>query len=240
MCLVVDTSNMRSIYRALSQPAVHSSSEITQPNAPSPLEITFQIRQYKSSPCFPRMEQANMEFLTSPESAWKICLVLIAAAAVYSFLHRSPMNFLWKSISLRGRRDSTAITPPRSISPEKKNANSATSPLSYYHTLPPQRRESLLQLKGVTFRWREVDEAEVRQNALPMTADYTKSPGNLYTPTGFSVDQVKALGDFPDYATLSGIPLPESYPEHDIEKAQPRPYRPFRWAYHQTMCKCRL
>lgn len=181
-----------------------------------------------------------MEFLTSPESAWKIGLILVAATAVYSILYRTTNKSLWSRISLRGRKDSTARTPPRSISPEKKNANSATSPPSYNHALPPQRRESLLQLKGVTFRWRDIDEAEVRQNALPMTADYMKSPGNLYTPTGFSVDEVKALGDFPDYATLSGVPLPDSYPEHDIEKAKPRPYRPFRWAYHQTMCTCRI
>ncbi|KAJ5786128.1 uncharacterized protein N7503_011340 [Penicillium pulvis] len=181
-----------------------------------------------------------MEFLTSPESAWKIGLILVAATAVYSILYRSSNKPLWSRISLRGRKDSTARTPPRSISPEKKNANSATSPPSYNHALPPQRRESLLQLKGVTFRWRDIDETEVRQNALPMTVDYMKSPGNLYTPTGFSVDEVKALGDFPDYATLSGVPLPDSYPEHVIEKAKPRPYRPFRWAYHQTMSLTKL
>ncbi|KAJ5947682.1 hypothetical protein N7466_000697 [Penicillium verhagenii] len=181
-----------------------------------------------------------MGFLLSPESAWKIGLILIAATAVYSILSRSSTKSFWTRISLRGRRDSTARTPPRSISPEKKNANSATSPTSYNHALPPQRRESLLQLKGVTFRWREIDEAEVRQKILPMTADYMKSPGNLYTPTGFSIDEVKALGDFPDYAALSGVPLPESYPEHDIEKAKPRPYRPFRWAYHQTMSLTKL
>ena len=48
--------------------------------------------------------------------------------------------------------------------------------------------------------------------------------------------EVRALGDFPDYAKLSGVPLPQPYPECNIERAIPRPYRPFRWAYHQTMC----
>jgi hypothetical protein len=76
----------------------------------------------------------------------------------------------------------------------------------------------------------------MQKKMLPMTADYRTSPGKLYTPTGFSVDDIKKLGDFPDYATLSGVPLPSAYPEHDIGKAMPRPYRPFRWAYHQTMC----
>lgn len=56
-----------------------------------------------------------------------------------------------------------------------------------------------------------------------------------YTCTEFSVEEIKALGDFPDYAALSGVPLPTPYKEFDITKAKPRPYRPFRWAYHQTM-----
>jgi hypothetical protein len=59
----------------------------------------------------------------------------------------------------------------------------------------------------------------------------------MCTPCDFTVEDIEALGDFPDYATLSGIPLPEPYHDFDIKKAKPRPYRPFRWAYHQTMCK---
>ena len=180
-----------------------------------------------------------MDVLQSQVSAWRIGLVLIAATAVYFTFYRPSSKSLWSRVTLRGRKDSTARTPPRSVSPEKKQNNSASFPSTYNHALPPQRRESLLQLKGQAFRWREIDEAEVRRNMLPVTADYKNSPGNLYTPTGFSVDEVKALGDFPDYATLSGVPLPKAYPEHEIDKARPRPYRPFRWAYHQTMCMCR-
>jgi hypothetical protein len=41
---------------------------------------------------------------------------------------------------------------------------------------------------------------------------------------------------FPDYASLSGIPLPKAYLGFNITRALPRPYRPFRWVYHQTMC----
>lgn len=49
--------------------------------------------------------------------------------------------------------------------------------------------------------------------------------------------EIKAFGRFPDYAALTEVPLPSAYKEFDISKALPRPYRPFRWAYHQTMCK---
>lgn len=62
------------------------------------------------------------------------------------------------------------------------------------------------------------------------------SDWSQYTPTGFATADIKKLGRFPDYAALSGVPLPRSYLEFDINKALPRPYRPFRWTYHQTMC----
>ena len=177
-----------------------------------------------------------MDFLKRLDSASQVGLVFLAATAVY-FLLKCPYRKLFiNKLSLRGRKDSTAKTPPRSISPDKKQANSNSSPQSYNHALPPSRREALLQQKGAVIRWKEVDESEMRQSLLPMTKDYRTSPGHLYTPTGFSVDDLKALGDFPDYATLSGVPLPQPYHEHQIDKALPRPYRPFRWSYHQTMC----
>lgn len=50
-----------------------------------------------------------------------------------------------------------------------------------------------------------------------------------------SKEEIEGYGDFPDYASLSGVRLPNPYPEFKIEKALPRPYRPFRWSYHQTM-----
>jgi hypothetical protein len=40
-----------------------------------------------------------------------------------------------------------------------------------------------------------------------------------------------------DYAALTGVPPPNPVPEgFTIETAKARPYRPFRWEYHQTMC----
>ena len=69
-----------------------------------------------------------------------------------------------------------------------------------------------------------MDVIELQLNALP----------------GFTMEEIRALGDFPDYATLSGVPLPEAYPEFDIRTAKPRPFRPVRWAYHQTMCTLKV
>lgn len=177
-----------------------------------------------------------MDFLKRLNSASQVGLVFLAATAVYFIINYSYKKAFLNRQSLRGRKDSTAKTPPRSISPDKKQANSTSSPQSYNHALPPSRREALLRQKRAVIRWKAVDESEMRQNILPMTKDYRTSPGHLYTPTGFSIDDLKALGDFPDYATLSGVPLPQPYPEHQLDKALPRPYRPFRWSYHQTMC----
>ena len=56
------------------------------------------------------------------------------------------------------------------------------------------------------------------------------------TATGFTLEEIKRLGDFPDYAALSGVPLPRDYEGFEISTAKARPYRPLRWAYHQTMC----
>ncbi|KAJ5586287.1 hypothetical protein N7450_006074 [Penicillium hetheringtonii] len=181
-----------------------------------------------------------MDFLKRLNSASQVGLVFLAATAVYFIINYSYKKAFLNRQSLRSRKDSTAKTPPRSISPDKKQANSTSSPQSYNHALPPSRREALLRQKRAVIRWKAVDESEMRQNILPMTKDYRTSPGHLYTPTGFSIDDVKALGDFPDYATLSGVPLPQPYPEHQLDKALPRPYRPFRWSYHQTMSLTKL
>lgn len=43
--------------------------------------------------------------------------------------------------------------------------------------------------------------------------------------------------EFPDYFKLSGVPLPEPLVNFSVNEAKPRPYRPFRWPYHQTMCE---
>ncbi|KAH8899067.1 hypothetical protein GQ53DRAFT_363966 [Thozetella sp. PMI_491] len=115
---------------------------------------------------------------------------------------------------------------------------------------PPQRRhvlESYSLGSEVVFgktesKGNDVPPEILRRNALPSakTVDLTKgtpsSRRNIYTPTGFSLQDVKELGKFPDYAKLSGVRHPNPCgPEFDINKAVFRPFRPFRWKYHQHM-----
>ncbi|KAF2836810.1 hypothetical protein M501DRAFT_939190 [Patellaria atrata CBS 101060] len=127
------------------------------------------------------------------------------------------------------RRDSGSRTPPRSLSPEKKGSQEPPSP-DYSDTLPPSRRFTLDSIPGL-----KVPLVPEKKRFIPLDVPYDAVDGTAFTATGFSTDDIKALGDFPDYATLSGVPLPEPYPEFDITTAKPRPYRPLRWAYHQTM-----
>lgn len=45
--------------------------------------------------------------------------------------------------------------------------------------------------------------------------------------------------EFPDLFARSGVPLPNPVPDDfDVDKAKPRPYRPFRWEYLQNMGGC--
>ncbi|KAL4808752.1 hypothetical protein BDV18DRAFT_89763 [Aspergillus unguis] len=143
---------------------------------------------------------------------------------------------------LNGRRTSTSHTPPRSISPEKEKSSTSTQKASAdpVDVLPPQRRHVLASLNPPITTSSQITENDVLDNILPMASDFRTPQESLHTPTGFSVSEIKALGDFPDYATLSGVPLPQSYEGFDIERALPRPYRPFRWAYHQTMSLTKL
>ncbi|KAF8477512.1 hypothetical protein BDZ91DRAFT_778561 [Kalaharituber pfeilii] len=62
-------------------------------------------------------------------------------------------------------------------------------------------------------------------------------------PLGFipkSKEEREHIGKYPDYAELSGVPWPHLYHNFDPLRAIPRPYRPFRWTYHQTMSLSRM
>jgi hypothetical protein len=168
------------------------------------------------------------------------CLTTIS----YLALSQKQRDVLFRRLRLRGRRASSATTPPRSLSPDKKAPVAVPSPTEFIGSFPGSRREALARVMRMTPQSSsgnvvglETERSMSSDMMMPYEANYMDVDGSKHTPTGFSVDEVKALGDFPDYAELSGVPLPEPYSDFDINKALPRPYRPFRWSYHQTMCK---
>lgn len=103
---------------------------------------------------------------------------------------------------------------------------------------PPSRRHTLAELKlskGIAVT-PPPETLQRKQLPTTRTADFDKN--DQFTPTGFSTEDVRALGRFPDYSVLTGTRYPVPYgPHFDIKKAVFRPTRPFRWVYHQTMGK---
>jgi len=171
-----------------------------------------------------------------------ICLVTSLAVLAFSKRHRD--SVLHKLHFHKHRRFSGASTPPRSLSISKESAGSCTTP-DYITAFPASRRCVLPDLanKAVDVNTKistgtEPSPEFLVKNILPTTRSYSlDNDVPKYTPTGFSTAEIKAIGDFPAYDILSGVPLPEPYENFNPATALPRPYRPFRWAYHQTMCK---
>ncbi|UNI25003.1 hypothetical protein JDV02_010713 [Purpureocillium takamizusanense] len=73
------------------------------------------------------------------------------------------------------------------------------------------------------------------ESLVRMDEDYRNADHGSKIFSGFTVGEIEALGNFPDYAKLSGVAEPSPLVGFDIDSAAPRPYRPFRWPYHQTM-----
>jgi hypothetical protein len=183
---------------------------------------------------------------TNLQTLLSLGLVLCIAAGSYLSLNQRQKAIVIERLKWRGRRASTANTPPRSLSPDKKEPkNSPPSSSEYVTAFPPLNRDLLEQVvAALPEEQRQAagdlsfDEQNWTKSVMGFEEDYRTCDPSKYVYTGNSVREIRALGDFPDYSTLSGVPLPEAYPEHDVNRAIPRPYRPFRWAYHQTMCKC--
>lgn len=180
---------------------------------------------------------------------------LLAAFVTTIWLQR---DAVLGQLHLRQRRTSGAITPHRDLSPVKKSTSekrglteTTLSPSVFTtpdHTsvFPPSRRWVLPLLaefaaspqQQQALSGLEPSKDVVQAEQLSRTESFrsiieTASP--KYLPNGFSTVEVQALGDFPAYDILSGVRLPKAYKDFDPLKALARPYRPFRWAYHQTM-----
>lgn len=95
-------------------------------------------------------------------------------------------------------------------------------------TFPPSRRDAVLNSTN--------PRASEYRALLSIGPGPREKPSRL-TPTGFSAEDIQVLGPFPEYDVLSGVPYPKPCPAFEIHKAVFRPFRPFRWTYHQTMCK---
>jgi hypothetical protein len=170
-------------------------------------------------------------------AAWLLLTAFVASSVYFLIVQKGKRDSVFNRLHISRRRVSGAKTPPRSLSPSKKQVQGLAD-VNYVDTLPPSRRQALADMNGFpTLDSLEQLPATWTKQMVPLKTSYMEADDDMYMPCGFSIKDIKILGDFPDYATLSGVPLPQPYPEFDINKALPRPYRPFRWSYHQTMCR---
>ena len=160
--------------------------------------------------------------------------------------NRKQCNTVLERLHIRRDRVSGTFTPPRSLSPEKQGLppNKPSQGPDYGDVFPPSRRSALAELPsdalkgpGSSTAVLAAREPDYSKRVPDCEVGDTSELSDHVTATGFAVEEIKRLGDFPDYAALSDVPLPEAYTEFNINNALPRPFRPFRWAYHQTMCR---
>ncbi|EFY89869.1 hypothetical protein MAC_04078 [Metarhizium acridum CQMa 102] len=115
------------------------------------------------------------------------------------------------------------------------NAKEETAQESDYSKIfPPSQRNTISEL--IHAAENNIGPLSVsKQPLLKLECDYRLADPSTNLYSGFTVGDVRALGSFPDYAKLSGVPAPTPLKNFTIDTARPRPYRPFRWPYHQTM-----
>ncbi|RYP03038.1 hypothetical protein DL765_010616 [Monosporascus sp. GIB2] len=176
-------------------------------------------------------------------------LTLVTLAVLLSVATFLALKKNWKKAGPRklGLRHKPArpSTPPIEKQETSKPLTSSVSGL--VSAFPPLQRDKLEMMKtSMPLSQQKAlgellfDRRKFERSLLGLEEDYRAAEDSKFSYSGFSVREIRALGDFPDYATLSEVPLPRPYKEFEIEKALPRPYRPLRWAYHQTMALTKL
>ncbi|RMZ75362.1 hypothetical protein DV738_g5524, partial [Chaetothyriales sp. CBS 135597] len=157
--------------------------------------------------------------------AWAV----LAGILLYHGIYRGKIDVLYRWLRLRPSYPASIAAPPsRYVAPQKKPETVSPPGKEYASIFPPSRRQTLNGYESLS-------DKELSGNLIGFEEDFRHCEPSKYVASGFSVAEIKQLGDFPDYSKLSGIPPPEAYRQFDIDKALPRPYRPFRWSYHQTM-----
>ena len=145
---------------------------------------------------------------------------------------------------LSGNQSQTSTSTSSTASSKDTAESKPWGEDTYEDVFPPSRRFALSEIKtrlskklGKSIEELSKSPSNSRTSCVPHDRPWDSIKQPAYTATEFSVEEIQAFGDFPDYAGLSGVPPPEPYLNFDLSKAIPRPYRPFRWAYHQTMCR---
>lgn len=163
----------------------------------------------------------------SPRLALGVCVLLIAYLASSETQRQAMLERF-----LLGRPQYVNVEAERAPLPSSKPISPCRS--EYATTFPPPQRH-LLETPDV-----DLDEADFKDKLVGFEEDYLACSSNKFLPSGLRIHEVQALGDFPDFSRLTGVPHPQPYNGFGIDRALPRPYRPNRWPYHQTMSLSKL
>ncbi|KAI0155332.1 alpha-1,2-mannosyltransferase [Xylariaceae sp. FL1272] len=171
-------------------------------------------------------------------------LALVFSLITFLSLKRSQKDIVLRRLGLVRTADRPS-TPTLEKQPLSKPLASSASGLA--SALPPSQRDQLKKLASTLSSSQRnalgdlsFDQTTCERSLLKFEEECSSADDDKYTCMGFSIREIKALGDFPDFSILTDVPMPNAYHEFDISKAIARPYRPFRWAYHQTMSLTKL
>ncbi|KAJ3530381.1 hypothetical protein NM208_g9350 [Fusarium decemcellulare] len=139
------------------------------------------------------------------------------------------MRFFHNHFQLRKRVGDEHSLQKRHVSKAEITLKRVSEDPGYASVFPPSQRATAFGHGAI------IDLSSGKRHVLELSENYKHASPLSYVFSGFSVPDILSLGDFPDYARLSGVPLPSPLPNFNIATAKPRPYRPFRWVYHQTM-----
>ncbi|KAI1078926.1 hypothetical protein F5B20DRAFT_198079 [Whalleya microplaca] len=175
---------------------------------------------------------------------WLVSAIVLSLIGFLA-LKKSQQDVVLRRLRI-GRRNASRPSTPL-LEKQGVSKPPASSKADVFSTLPPSQRGQLKKMKESMPIAQQKALGELAfdtnifaRSLLKLDEDYRTADDSKYCYSGFSVRELKALGDFPDYSVLSEVPKPQPYLEFDINKAKPRPYRPFRWAYHQTMSLTKL
>ncbi|GAW13954.1 hypothetical protein ANO14919_033460 [Xylariales sp. No.14919] len=150
-----------------------------------------------------------------------ICLSIVALLAL-----RSPPKYVIFRRFGFTRGSSRPNTPTLEKQPLPKPLASYISNL--VTAFPPSQRDKLKELApSLSLAQQKVlgnlsfTQTTFERSLLRLEEDYNYADDSNFVYSGFSVREIKVLGDFPDYSTLSGVPMPNPYLDFDIDKARP-------------------
>ncbi|KAL0943584.1 uncharacterized protein CTRU02_201471 [Colletotrichum truncatum] len=165
-------------------------------------------------------------FFTSHLASSYVVAVLVIATSASTFVYLVGKLVNSRKTSTNAKHAHSEF-PQRVADTEEKQ--------SYVKVFPPSQRTALTKLGPQYDNITEVNLGITPKPLLKLHDDYRTADPSFFNFSGFSVGDIRSLGDFPDYAALSDVALPSPLHAFNVDKAVPRPYRPFRWAYHQTM-----